>query len=45
LKIGSYNGLDIEFFICGWKEMVKQAKTNLQELGFDKKQIKIEIYE
>jgi CDP-4-dehydro-6-deoxyglucose reductase len=41
----SYNGLDIEFFICGWKEMVKQAKTNLQNLGFDKKQIKIEIYE
>jgi len=45
IEDGSYNGLDIEFFICGWKEMVKQAKTNLQELGFDKKQIKIEIYE
>ena len=45
IEEGSYNGLDIEFFICGWKEMVKQAKTNLQELGFDKKQIKIEIYE
>jgi CDP-4-dehydro-6-deoxyglucose reductase len=41
----SYNNLDIEFFICGWKEMVKQAKSNLQSLGFDKKQIKIEIYE
>lgn len=45
IEDGSYNGLDIEFFICGWKEMVKQAKTKLQELGFDKKQIKIEIYE
>jgi CDP-4-dehydro-6-deoxyglucose reductase len=45
IEDGSYNGLDIEFFICGWKEMVKQTKTNLQELGFDKKQIKIEIYE
>lgn len=45
IEDGSYNGLDIEFFICGWKEMVKQAKANLQNLGFDKKQIKIEIYE
>ena len=45
IEDGSYNSLDIEFFICGWKEMVKQTKTNLQELGFDKKQIKIEIYE
>jgi len=45
IRDNSYNGLDIEFFICGWKEMVKQAKTNLQNLGFDKKQIKIEIYE
>lgn len=45
IENGSYNGLDIEFFICGWKEMVKQAKANLQNLGFDKKQIKIEIYE
>jgi CDP-4-dehydro-6-deoxyglucose reductase len=41
----SYNNLDMEFFICGWKEMVKQAKSNLQSLGFDKNQIKIEIYE
>jgi ferredoxin-NADP reductase len=45
IEQGTYNNLDLEFFICGWKEMVKQAKTNLQNLGFDKKQIKIEIYE
>jgi ferredoxin-NADP reductase len=45
IEEGSYNGLDIEFFICGWKDMVKEARSKLQELGFDKKQIKIEIYE
>ena len=45
IEEGSYNGLDIEFFICGWKDMVKEARAKLQELGFDKKQIKIEIYE
>lgn len=45
IEDGSYNGLDIEFFICGWKEMVKDARAKLQELGFDKKQIKMEIYE
>jgi CDP-4-dehydro-6-deoxyglucose reductase len=45
IEEGSYNNLDIEFFICGWKDMVKEARSKLQELGFDKKQIKIEIYE
>jgi ferredoxin-NADP reductase len=45
IEDNTYNGLDIEFFICGWKEMVKQTRAKLQELGFDKKQIKIEIYE
>jgi CDP-4-dehydro-6-deoxyglucose reductase len=45
IEEGSYNGLDIEFFICGWKDMVKEARAKLQNLGFDKKQIKMEIYE
>jgi len=45
IENGTYNNLDMEFFICGWKDMVKQAKSNLQSLGFDKNQIKIEIYE
>jgi ferredoxin-NADP reductase len=45
IEEGTYNGLDNEFFICGWKNMVKEAKARLQELGFSEPQIKIEIYE
>lgn len=45
IEEGKYNDLDICFYICGWKEMVKQTRTRLLELGFDKKQIKQEIYE
>ena len=42
---GTYNDLDCVFYICGWKDMVKEARTNLMAMGFDKKQIKQEIYE
>jgi CDP-4-dehydro-6-deoxyglucose reductase len=45
MEKGSYNDLDVCFYICGWKDMVKEARTNLLNLGFDKKQIKQEIYE
>jgi CDP-4-dehydro-6-deoxyglucose reductase len=40
-----YNDLDCMFYICGWKDMVKEARANLIAMGFDKKQIKQEIYE
>jgi ferredoxin-NADP reductase len=33
------------FYVCGWKDMVKEARANLMAMGFDKKQIKQEIYE
>lgn len=45
MEEGTYNDLDVCFYICGWKDMVKEARTNLLDLGFDKKQIKQEIYE
>jgi ferredoxin-NADP reductase len=33
-----------QFFLCGWKNMIDEAKLNLLAMGFDKKQIHIEIY-
>jgi len=35
---------DVEFYICGWRDMVSQARTNLFELGFSRKQIHFERY-
>jgi CDP-4-dehydro-6-deoxyglucose reductase len=45
MEEGTYNDLDCIFYICGWKDMVKEARANLMNMGFDKKQIKQEIYE
>jgi len=45
MEEGKYNDLDCMFYICGWKDMVKEARANLMAMGFDKKQIKQEIYE
>lgn len=33
------------FYICGWKEMIMQARNKLLEMGYDKKQIKFELYD
>jgi|TARA_B110000914_G_C15411282_1_gene421955 NAD(P)H-flavin reductase len=32
------------FYLCGWKDMIKEARTNLKGLGFESKKIKLEIY-
>ncbi len=40
MEEGKYNDLDCVFYICGWKDMVKEARANLMAMGFDKKQIK-----
>ena len=32
------------FFICGWKNMIDQAKHRLLEIGYDKKSIHLELY-
>ena len=45
MEEGKYNDLDCVFYVCGWKDMVKEARANLMAMGFDKKQIKQEIYE
>jgi len=32
------------FYLCGWKNMVDDAKQKIQDLGFDKKDIHLELY-
>jgi len=34
-----------QFFLCGWKVMIKEAIQNLQDMGYDKKAIKFELYD
>lgn len=32
------------FFLCGWKGMIDEAKRRIMEMGYDKKDIHLEIY-
>jgi CDP-4-dehydro-6-deoxyglucose reductase len=32
------------FYLCGWKNMIDDAKTNIINLGYDKKDIHLELY-
>ena len=33
------------FYICGWKEMIKETRQNLKRLGYNRKQYFIESYD
>jgi CDP-4-dehydro-6-deoxyglucose reductase len=33
-----------QFYLCGWKNMIDEAKERLLEAGYDKKDIHLEIY-
>lgn len=33
------------FYLCGWKDMLNEARLNLEQIGFDKKFIKFESYD
>jgi ferredoxin-NADP reductase len=33
------------FYLCGWKVMIKEAIQHLQDMGYDKKAIKFELYD
>ena len=33
------------FYLCGWNNMVKEAKNNLKEMGYSRKEIKFELYD
>ena len=32
------------FFLCGWKEMINEARQRIQNMGIDKKSIHFELY-
>ncbi len=32
------------FYLCGWKNMIDEAKAKILELGYDKKDIHLELY-
>jgi CDP-4-dehydro-6-deoxyglucose reductase len=32
------------FYLCGWKAMIEEAKTRILQLGYDKKDIHLELY-
>ncbi|TDH26129.1 oxidoreductase [Segetibacter sp. 3557_3] len=32
------------FYLCGWKEMINEAKQRILELGYDRKDIHLELY-
>ncbi len=33
------------FYLCGWTNMVREAKNKLKSLGFSRKQLKFELYD
>ena len=33
------------FYMCGWKDMLKDARLNLEKMGYDKKKIRFESYD
>jgi CDP-4-dehydro-6-deoxyglucose reductase len=32
------------FFLCGWKDMITEARQRIQQFGIDKKSIHFELY-
>jgi CDP-4-dehydro-6-deoxyglucose reductase len=37
--------IDIQFYICGWKVMILEAVENLKQMGFEKADVKYELYD
>ncbi len=35
---------DAKFYLCGWKNMIDDARKNISALGYDKKDIHFELY-
>jgi CDP-4-dehydro-6-deoxyglucose reductase len=38
------NRPNAQFYLCGWKEMIDEAKGRILNMGYDKKDIHLEIY-
>jgi len=43
-KSGSAEVPPASFYLCGWKNMVDEAKQRILQLGYDKKAIHLELY-
>lgn len=35
---------EAQFYLCGWKNMIDEARTRLQALGYSKEQVHFEVY-
>jgi ferredoxin-NADP reductase len=33
-----------QFYLCGWKDMIMDARQRIQAMGIDKKSIHFELY-
>ncbi|HRG26664.1 MAG TPA: FAD-binding oxidoreductase [Chitinophagales bacterium] len=36
---------DMDFYLCGWRNMVADAKTRIAALGYDKERVHLEVYD
>jgi len=43
-KILTKEKKDAKFYLCGWKEMIDDAKQRILNLGYDRKDIHLELY-
>jgi CDP-4-dehydro-6-deoxyglucose reductase len=43
-KLLKENRVAPQFYLCGWKDMITDARSRLQNLGIDKKSIHFELY-
>jgi CDP-4-dehydro-6-deoxyglucose reductase len=41
---GSSEPPPANFYLCGWKAMVDEARKRIVELGYDRKAIHLELY-
>ncbi len=39
------DGTPCTFYLCGWKVMIMEARQNIVDMGYDKKQVKFELYD
>jgi CDP-4-dehydro-6-deoxyglucose reductase len=45
LAEGRHGDPDLCFYICGWGDMVHEARRNLKDMGFGRRQIHVESYD
>ena len=43
-KISEGTSVNAKFFLCGWRNMIDEAKHRIQQLGYEKKSIHQELY-